>query len=385
MKTRRTRANGRWAVLIINGMLLSAAAAPAVPEASWGPVGFDLSGWTSFLDIADALSAGEEVDADRWDALFATPGYAALVRSEFQPEALKDRFELAFSPSRDHERRQLLAGAPSYRRAVVEHAVDVRRRRAEIEAFLTGALTDELGSRAVALAHAWLPAGAPRRQVVAAVAVFEPDARGSDPVVIDPVAAERMGADLVLLLAHEFHHHFRNDLLEFDRGAVPPGDADLVWILDQLQAEGTADQIDKRPWIEAAGRGEEIPSRALAFVKEVEASPAVIHMLDMGLARLIDPGADAAAIPRDMRRQLPASGHPTGFFMADAILHCLGREALLAEIGDPFRFVELYQEAALRSDGAIPALSRPALAALRGAALRVRTPKPQPEAGPRDG
>jgi len=54
--------------------------------------------------------------------------------------------------------------------------------------------------------------------------------------------------DLIFLLAHEFHHFYRNKLLRYDQRTVSPGDTNILWALDQLHAEGMADQINMNWW-----------------------------------------------------------------------------------------------------------------------------------------
>lgn len=63
---------------------------------------------------------------------------------------------------------------------------------------------------------------------------------------------------------------------------------------------------------------------------------------------------DAAAVGAELRKRLPWSGHPTGFYMASLIRARLGLDALVATTGDPFAFFRAYQRAVTQFDATDP-------------------------------
>jgi hypothetical protein len=306
----------------------------------------------------DSLSRDEEPSPVLWRALFATPGYRALTRSEFEPSFFQESFRLAYMPSlRDSLARALEEGMNDRR---LRHYRRVLQSRAQLEAF-----TDELNrsnpmEEPSRLAAEWLPLPPPAEPAPLALTVFDLDARGYDPIVMDPLAA--MELDLQSFIAHESHHWYRNDRARVDWDNVAPHDEELLWTLYQIQGEGIADHIDKRPWIEgeaAVPAGRE--RYAEDYLEALAATPATIRGLDSLLASLgaatdTDHRADIGARVGEL---IPMSGHPTGYYLARTILDALGQERLVEDVANPAAFIRAYDEAA-RASG-VPGLSPEAL------------------------
>lgn len=81
----------------------------------------------------------------------------------------------------------------------------------------------------------------------ASCVIFDFDARGYTPVVVDLLASKNMSSVLFPLLAQEFHHYYRNRMLT--KHKVFPDLKPLFWVVDQIHCERLADRIDKRPKI----------------------------------------------------------------------------------------------------------------------------------------
>jgi len=58
---------------------------------------------------------------------------------------------------------------------------------------------------------------------------------------------------------------------------------------------------------------------------------------------------------------VPQSGHPTGYYMANALLDHAGTESLVENFGNPFSFFRRYSDMACRSNGKYPPFSDEAL------------------------
>ena len=78
----------------------TAAAGHQAPARIRRPTLVDLSGVERFLEITAILEQDQEPTAEQWDRLFATPGYAVLLKREFSREFFVQRFSLAFKPSK---------------------------------------------------------------------------------------------------------------------------------------------------------------------------------------------------------------------------------------------------------------------------------------------
>lgn len=204
-----------------------------------------------------------------------------------------------------------------------------------------------------------VPAGAP-----VAFVIFANDGRGYDPIVIDLLAS--MTWDFEPYLAHELHHWYRNRLLSFDPESLDPVAEKLVWTLNQIQAEGVADQLDKRPWLLDATIP---PSKPDDYVRRyrsaLEATPDLLETLDSLLIRYGEAeDSEKLKLGNEISALVPLSGHPTGFFMASLIQEQLGQEALCREVGNPFAFIRLFNQAAEEANRQELAFSPAALALL---------------------
>ena len=321
------------------------------------------------------LSQDEEPDIAIWDALFATDGYRALTESEFERAFFEENYRLAFKPSlRDSLALALENDGGRARR--LRHYLQVGERREELEAF--AAELERSGSLAELSRQAaeWLPPPAPDQPAPVAAVIFDMDARGYDPIVLDLLAAKEL--DLSSFLAHEAHHWYRNARVTIDWDAVAPQDADLLWTLYQIQGEGIADQIDKRPWLEGEAP---VPTAregyAESYLDALAGTPATLRSLDsllVAFGAAVEAAGDtaaAAAIGSHIAELVPMSGHPTGYFMSNVILIELGKERLVADVTDPVAFFRTYDEAA-RASGVAPGLSSRAMETLGAIEARYR-------------
>lgn len=322
-------------------------------ERPQGGLAVDLSGVERYLEITALLERNLEPTPAQWDSLFATPGYAVLTASEFTRQDFERRFRLAFMPSRQAELEARLKTETGFNAQFLPHYVKARTMRGEIERRLTDFRTAAFADEALARARRFLPSSLPDGQPKVAFVVFAPDARGYNPVVIDILLANDR-EEFLDIVAHEFHHWYRTRLApDFSR------DADILWVIQQLQLEGIADLINVPAWIGQRADTWSPPNRQ--FVEYYRKSPEIIATLDALLSRMPDEPKQRRALGQQLRRALPRSGHPTGYFMAETIVAALGRDALIGTIPNPFAFFPLYDEAARKKGGDTPRFSKKAL------------------------
>jgi len=329
--------------------------------------GIDFSGIERFWEVVDMLSQDAEPPAELWDALFATDGYRALTESEFERQFFEEAFRLAYKPSLQ-DSLELVLEKQDGRARRLRHYLQVGERRDELEAFATELERSGSLKQLSRQAADWLPPPLPDQPAPVAVVIFDMDARGYDPIVLDLLAAKEL--DLSSFLAHESHHWYRNARATIDWDAVASQDADLLWTLYQIQGEGIADQIDKRPWLEGEAP---VPTAregyAESYLDALAGTPATLRSLDSMLVAFgaaVEAAGDtaaAAAIGSHIAELVPMSGHPTGYFMSNVILTELGKERLVVDVSDPIAFFRTYHEAA-RTSGLAPALSSQAMETL---------------------
>ncbi|MBC7896473.1 MAG: hypothetical protein H7066_13745 [Cytophagaceae bacterium] len=331
----------------------------------------DWSGVDAFWRIHDVLVAGAEPTAAQWTALFATPGYALLEERERRGAALRRAFRLAYKPSlRDSLEAE--GRTTSWIAMVLPHLAEVSRQRTAIDAFFQQVTATKTLDSGAVLAQAWLPAGTTANLAAPEVswAVFR-DARGYPRIVLDPLYVMRHGAAHELL-GHELHHNYRNRIA---RPMKSFGSDLLPWALVNVEVEGIAGLVDKRPAIELddAGLRKRYPDGSSgaeyfrAYPKVYADSPRWLRFADSMLVVIAatPDSAQRAAKGRHLHGALPDNGRAMGSWMSEAILATLGRERLLSVVGDAFGFWLAYDEAARRAPSQYPTLSPAALAVIR--------------------
>lgn len=302
--------------------------------------------WPVYSKLADDILPS---DAE-WEALFCTPGYEVLTASEFDRDYFKRYFALAFKPSRKSELEEELRQT-HWRVQYLEHLTrigdnvgPIKDWKAHLESD-AGLLHDALAMTQEYLPHA-IDAGGDPPPI--SFVFFGNDARGYSRIVVDILFCMENEEFLKYLIAHEAHHYYRNNVLTFNFPEGRDVDHEIVWALSQLQAEGIADQIDKRATFFGGGLMEE-SEWAVKFRNCVDDSPRRIARLDSLLsAHALNP-SNPGELRRRLKEILPMSGHPTGYYMARMIIDNLGKDTVLEHMGDPFGFIPAYNDAVARS------------------------------------
>jgi Putative zinc dependent peptidase (DUF5700) len=322
----------------------------------------DFSGLDKFLELTALLEKDQEPAREQWDALFATPGYAVLIQREFyQVEYFAERFRLAFMPSRADALKEQMKKDTGLRAKILPHYLRVKALRGTIERWRAEQRPAELYVEAAKMAGSFLPKGAVSGLPNVSFVIFAPDSRGYDPVVLDALYCMDQGTALANLVGHEFHHYYRNSLVELGQ------DQGTLWVINQIHAEGIADLIDKAGWIQKAET--DLTPEEKSYVKFFKETPAVLRTMDDLFSQMSGMKTGRGALGNDLRKAVPQSGHPTGLYMATLILEELGKEAVVGVSVDPFAFFRLYQKAAMKRGGETPCFSEKALAFLDRLAL----------------
>lgn len=323
---------------------------------------FDLSALDAFWPVVEILQQDLDPPAELWDALFDAPAYHVLVEEDMTPVYFERMLNLVYRPSLRSQRDAALADPQS--QAAVGHFVETWERRSSVDRAARDLARRGVSEDLLASLRALLPAELPAGHPTVALVVWANAGRGGDPILVDPLSISYW--DVPGYIAHELHHWYRDQLLDYTRSAVEEADRPLLTWLEALQAEGIADQIDKHAWIEGTVRVD--PARASYLERYRHALQHVndsVVGLDTGLSAWLA-GTNAAekrAAGLDLAEVLPLGAHPLGYFMTRTILGAFGRERLVAIVGNPFAFARLY-DAAARTGGSARPLSDEAMAAL---------------------
>lgn len=348
----------KWLVcLLLLAGTLGSAAEKSVPTG-----GFDFSAIDRLWDIVSALEKDQEPLETAWEALVRTPGYAALVSHEryYNLDFLKRNLRLVFKPSLSSELEK-----ESQNRSV-RHFIELKEKKAALQKFQAQMQAATALTEALDLLKRRLPEGSIERLDAppSAFIVFDKDARGGYGLLLfDLIYVLELGELFKPLYAHEAFHYYRDKLATFSEGDILLVHQGILLALDMIQNEGLADLIDKPTSIFEGGPRAD-SSYALEYRKNMAESPRILGTLDELLCRLADiPGAQDEGIGWEMFGAIPQSGHPTGFFMAKAVLEKIGEEDLIRTFNNPFAFFYLYNAAAAK-DPTLPRVSNKAIALL---------------------
>lgn len=309
---------------------------------------FDFSGVEQFMNISSILEDDREPSPEEWNKLFNTPGYQVLTEGEFKKEFFVEYFKLVFMPSKSDELEKALRQeeGQAFHTKFLQHYVQAKEMRKEIQQ-----QTNKLKTQAPTIienasneASKYLPPMEKEDFIPISFVIFANDARGYTPVVIDVLFSIELDDMLHILLAHELHHYYRNQILAIDRQEVSKEHMDIIWVLDQIHCEGVADQIDKRKLVSS----EEGPLHFFSdqWEEMVENAPEYINTMDELFNDLANLQKDKNEVGQQMREKLPMSGHPIGFYMTNIIIEQLGKDILIEVTANPFAFFRLYNNAA---------------------------------------
>ena len=312
---------------------------------------FDFSGITQFWNIVSILKSNQQPSSTDWDKLFNTPGYKVLTSGEFSKQFFINEFTLVFMPSKKDELQKALSAGRDI--VHLNHFIKVRDNKQLLDEQLRKLQNHNYSSDAVKRTLEFLPQSSVSEYPPVSFVIFESNGRGSSPIVVDLAASIEW--DFMSFLSHEFHHWYRNRELQYDIYKVSSNDAALVDALSKIEAEGIADMVDKRDWFTKPSTA--VSDHARQYIYDVSRSPFVINQMDQLLSQLNSNPNSSRQIGNQVLQSLPEQGHSTGYFMASLILEKIGKDQLVECVGNPFKFIKLYNQAAKLSSGRYPAFS----------------------------
>lgn len=303
----------------------------------------DTSGFEKFLEIAEMLEKGKVVSEKSWNELFDTPGYRVLIEREYNRDFFVKAFTLTFNPEfngKFHEELDSSIGR------YLKYYLEVKENRKIYTKDLT--LIKEnwkiIEGNIFSRATSFLPDHAYEDEPVISVVIFDTDARGYDNIIVDASFTESFES-FVSIASHELFHHLRNQLLCYDKDEIKEEEKAIVQVINQIHSEGVADHIDKDYFIYGNIKTPFPEEYVKRFKKYVNESPDIIKKLDSKLQELSDDSKDKGSIGKDLKKIVPISGHPLGYYMTSLIIKNALVDKLIKNVENPFSFFALYNEA----------------------------------------
>lgn len=142
-------------------------------------------------------------------------------------------------------------------------------------------------------------------------------------------------------VGHEMHHILRG---AFSTAKVNPADEGLLYALNAMLNEGTADMIDKKYLLDHL---QELPDEYQSDCFLLSGSAQIIGQIDSCIQVMAESGAEKFNTVEQYQKLLKYSnGHNPGYFMTEVITRNGFKEELLENIQNPFYFLRLYDKAA---------------------------------------
>lgn len=156
--------------------------------------------------------------------------------------------------------------------------------------------------------------------------------------------------------AHELHHVLRKPR---DLEATDPSEAGILYALQVILNEGSADMIDKKYSFDK--------SKDIVFEYHfdellLDKPDHIVKQLDSTMQLMAQAKAPKYKTVKDFRNLLNySSGHNPGYYMADIIVRNGYSKELIANVQNPFYFVSLYNKAAKKDKQHPPVFSDQAI------------------------
>jgi Putative zinc dependent peptidase (DUF5700) len=302
--------------------------------------GIDFAAVDAVWRVVDVLSEDREPSEAQWQALLTSPGYQFAQIAV--GDVIREDLQAAFRPSRRVEFDRLTK-LPNDRASRLTHLQRAATLRSRLVAFQDSLGRSDLIQQAVATAARFLPAGATNAgdPPLVAFALFRYDGYAvRSGIVVDLLRAYE--ANLVLFLAHEFHHTY----LHRATGTFVPsaaGHTALREALEQLRSEGIADLIDKPHPLSATNP--QLATYVQRYNQEYEKTPMVLRELDSLLSATTMDSAQIRSAGQRARRLLWNGGHAQGAYMARQILTTFGADSLFPGVTNPAAFFRAFAAA----------------------------------------
>ena len=324
----------------------------------YGQSKFDFSGIDQFWKLYTQLTNDEMPDSNEWSILFDTPGYNELIRKEFSKDFFIKYYSYAFMPSKQKECKNELT--KNHRKVqYLKHLISIKDKIDLLKNYQNQLKNDSTTiSDAIEMTKEYLPKNIQNNleSVPIAFVFFGNDARGYSSIIIDFLFAAENKELVKYFIAHEAYHFYRNKHLAFIIPDEALKELTLLNTLNQLQAEGIADRIDKKNIFFNEGMMAK-SNFADRYKKHLANSVNIISQFDSLLILISKEDTNQAVYIDKLNSIIPMSGHPTGYFIANIISEELGKNKLILDWGDPHAFFEKYNRVAKISKKGYPIIS----------------------------
>jgi hypothetical protein len=329
------------ALIALGAANVGAQSKPA--EAPMPSTGLDFTAVDQFWRIVDELKKDTEPSEAQWQAYLNTPG--SRMAQIAIGTVVKEDLELAFKPSQ-RAMFDSLTKLTNDRATRLTHLIRAASMRPQLMAYRDSLTRTAPIAAAVKTAARYLPPGATNTgdPPLVAFAIFRNDGYSLGPgVVVDLLNAYE--ADLVLFLAHEFHHTYTGRVQEAALGRpmdydFKAPDFQLRMAFAAIRNEGIADLVDKPYPLSWPN-----PVRA-TYVKryneEYAKTRETLQQVDSLLQAVADDSTQFVAAGQRARTLLWSNSHANGAYVARTVYEQFGVDSLYPGISNPAALLRTY-------------------------------------------
>lgn len=307
----------------------------------------DFSGADHFWTITALLKQGIDPSDKEWTAFLETPYYKFnYYSSDKLRNWIKNSITTAFLPEKMKNRDTILNRPDSdYGKVVLLHMIDAEKNKESIQLYQQALTRQNFIDSIISISQQYLPKGtiSKFKKPNISFGIFKPDANGASTGIYVDLKFAQDFPDFDLLMAHEAHHYYVGHIRKKMVNDKNDSAAVLINVINQLQLEGIADQIDKEASL-ASGRYD-INNKFRIYYEDPLPN---LQKVDSLLKIIYHNPGTVKENGKLINELLPLGGHPHGYYLSQTIKTVLGKKALISTCYNPFDFIRLYNKAAKR-------------------------------------
>lgn len=327
---------------------------------------FCTGGILEFFRIVDILKQDKFPTEEDWKKFNSSPGYKDLTEREFGENYLRDLITVAFKPSEQKNKTEIL---DKYKRkgdyyvmfaeGTFNSLKESDKYRSDIEDFISYLSKPEFLKGVEHYVSEFIAPVKFDSAFRINFIVFD-DSRGYEQLIIGITNPKKYTKEeeaclmtkcgnvyfpSMLLMAHETFHNIRERQLKLTDPAPESGDKQIVDILNSIEDEGIADQINVARLYSPDGCLSH-SFEAERIRREQMYQDTVIRTMDKLLTEIASNESAKPDMSRKLQSIITRSGHPAGYYISKTIASQLGKEELKRISVNPFRFIVSYNKAA---------------------------------------
>ncbi len=322
----------------------------------------DLTSVDEFFKVTLTLKQGKEIPAEQWGKFDNSSGYKKFAESEneFLINTIKSSLQIVFANGNELERDSVLniskeemaqSKALMMKKTILTNYQDINENYLSIKSFRENYDFDSLLVKSIQRLGSFL--GSPIDSTIEFKPVFffflNPDGKDAeDALYIDfNLIFEMTEQQRIDFIAHEYFHNYRR---YFENHGFNYK-CDLNFLLDMIQNEGIADQIDKSQGYEKY-YSEVIKSPELTeiMVNLYNQAENDLEKIQTIIIRFSKNKISENGMIDELLDVYKFNGHAIGFYMSSQIVKAGYKKEMIKTFYKPYEFYKLYNLSAIEND-----------------------------------